>query len=59
MNGTEGRSRTEPEASVAAAVVKAPAADDEKARRMRLPLLSKGAVVGHRFDRPLATEMDD
>jgi hypothetical protein len=36
-----------------------PAGDDEQARRVRLPLLGKGAVVAHRFDQPLAAEMDD
>jgi hypothetical protein len=33
--------------------------DDEHERRVRLLLLSKAAVLAHRFDRPLAAEMDD
>src|SRR4051795_6742259 len=35
------------------------ATDDEHERRVRLLLLSKGAVLAHWFDRPLAPEMDD
>ena len=33
--------------------------DDEHERRVRLLLLSKAAVLAHRFDRPLAAEMDE
>ena len=36
-----------------------PAADDEHERRARLLLLGKAAVSAHRFDRPLAAEMDE
>src|SRR5215204_2489206 len=32
---------------------------DEQARRVRRLLLGKGAVVAHRFDQPLAIELDD
>jgi hypothetical protein len=32
--------------------------DDDQERRVRLLLLGKGAVLTHRFDRPLA-EMDE
>jgi hypothetical protein len=36
------------------------ALDDEQERRVRLLLLGKGAdVVAHRFERPLAAEMDE
>ena len=37
----------------------APAPDDEQERSVRLLLLGEGAVLAHRFDRPLAAEMDD
>jgi hypothetical protein len=37
----------------------APASDDEEERRARLLLLGKAAVLAHRFERPLAAEMDD
>jgi hypothetical protein len=33
--------------------------DDQQARRVRLLLLSKAAVLAHRFERPLAAELDD
>jgi hypothetical protein len=33
--------------------------DDQQARRVRLPLLGKGAVSAHRFEHPLAAEMDE
>ena len=33
--------------------------DDEQARRVRLLLFGKGAVMAHRFERPLTAEMDD
>jgi len=33
--------------------------DDEQERRVRLLLLSKGAVLAHWFDRPLAAGMDE
>jgi hypothetical protein len=33
--------------------------DDEQERRVRLLLLGKGAVLVHRFERPLAAEMDE
>jgi transposase len=33
--------------------------DDEQARRVGLRLLSKGAVLAHRFDRPLAAPSDE
>jgi hypothetical protein len=33
--------------------------DDERERRVTLLLLGKGAVLAHRFERPLAAEMDD
>jgi hypothetical protein len=33
--------------------------DDEQERRVRLLLLSKGAVLAHWFDRPLAAELDE
>ena len=35
------------------------AADDDQARRGRLLLLGKGAVLAHRFERPLAAELDE
>jgi hypothetical protein len=35
------------------------AVDDEQARRVRLLLVAKGAVLAHRFERPLAAGMDD
>jgi hypothetical protein len=35
------------------------ATDDEEERRGRLLLLGKGAVLAHRFDRPLAAESDE
>jgi hypothetical protein len=37
----------------------APASDEEQERTVGLLLLGKGAVFAHRFDRPLAVEMDD
>ena len=37
----------------------APAADDEYERRVRLLLLSKGAVLAHWFHSPLAAGMDE
>ena len=43
----------------AAAVRGAVAADDEEERRVRLLLLGKAAVLAHRFERPLAAEMDE
>ena len=36
-----------------------PAQDDEEERSVRLLLLGKAAVLAHRFERPLAAEMDD
>ena len=33
--------------------------DDEQARELRLPLLGKGAVFAHQFERPLTAGMDD
>jgi hypothetical protein len=33
--------------------------DDEEERRMRLLLLGKAAVLAHRYERPLAAEMDE
>ena len=33
--------------------------DDEQERRVRLLLLGKGAVLAHRFERPLAAELDE
>jgi hypothetical protein len=33
--------------------------DDEEERRVRLLLLGKAAVLAHRYERPLAAEMDD
>jgi hypothetical protein len=35
------------------------ALDDEEERRVRLLLLGKAAVLTHRYERPLAAEMDD
>jgi hypothetical protein len=35
------------------------ARDDEEERRVRLLLLGKAAVLAHRFERPLAAEMDE
>jgi hypothetical protein len=35
------------------------ASDDDQERRVRLLLLGKAAVLAHRFERPLAVEMDD
>jgi hypothetical protein len=35
------------------------APDDEEERRVGLLLLGKGAVLAHRFDRPLAAESDE
>jgi hypothetical protein len=42
-------------------IVKAEAVemDDEHERRVRHLLLSKGAVLAHWFDRPLAALLDD
>jgi hypothetical protein len=37
----------------------APAQDDEEERRVRLLLLGKAAVLAHRYERPLAAEMDE
>jgi hypothetical protein len=37
----------------------APEMDDDQERRVRLLLLGKGAVLAHRFERPLAAELDD
>jgi hypothetical protein len=42
-----------------AATRNAPARDDEQARRVKLLLLGKGAVLVRRFDCPLAAEMDE
>jgi hypothetical protein len=36
-----------------------PARDDEEERRVRLLLLGKAAVLAHRYERPLAAEMDE
>jgi hypothetical protein len=36
-----------------------PARDGEQARGLRLLLLGKGAVLAHRFERPLAAELDE
>ena len=46
-------------ASVAAAARLTTGRDDEHERRIRLLLLSKGAVLAHWFHRPLAAGMDD
>jgi hypothetical protein len=35
------------------------ARDDDQERKLRLLLLGKGAVLAHRFERPLAAEMDE
>jgi hypothetical protein len=35
------------------------AKDDEEERRVRLLLLGKAAVLAHRYERPLAAEMDE
>src|SRR5215216_6227285 len=37
----------------------APARDDHQESRVRLLLLSKGAVLAHACERPLAAELDD
>jgi hypothetical protein len=44
-------------ASTAAALTLAK--DDDQERRVRLVLLGKGAVLAHRFERPLAAELDE
>src|SRR5215210_5096088 len=36
-----------------------PGSDDEQARRVGLLLLGKAAVLAHRFERPLAAELDE
>jgi Transposase DDE domain group 1 len=36
-----------------------PARDDEEERKVRLLLLGKAAVLAHRYERPLAAEMDE
>jgi hypothetical protein len=33
--------------------------DDDQERTVRLLLLGKGAVLAHRFERPLAAAMDE
>jgi hypothetical protein len=48
-----------PIASVSSGESQTPAADVEQERTVGLLLLGKGAVFAHRFDRPLAVEMDD
>ena len=35
------------------------AVEDEEERRVRLLLLGKAAVLAHRYERPLAAEMDE
>jgi len=45
--------------SVSAEVRTTFAADDQQARRVRLPLLGKGAVSAHPFEHPLAAQMDE
>jgi hypothetical protein len=40
-------------------VLSTPATGGEQERGLRLLLLGKAAVFAHRFDRPLAVEMDD
>ena len=37
----------------------ATALDDDEVRRVRLLLLGKAAVLAHRYERPLAAEMDE
>jgi hypothetical protein len=58
-NVTPKRGRSVEEAGVPIDLELALASDDEHERRVRLLLLSKAAVLAHRFDRPLAAEMDD
>ena len=53
------RSRVQTRASAWAVKSGATALDDEEKRRGRLLLLGKGAVLAHRFDRPLAAESDE
>jgi hypothetical protein len=48
-----------PDASAPMVECGAVAADDEEQRRVRLLLLGKAAVLAHRFERPLAAEMDE
>jgi hypothetical protein len=53
------RTRFRPDASARVPVHDAPARDDEQERRVRLLLLSKGAVLAHACEHPLAAQMDD
>jgi hypothetical protein len=45
--------------SVSARQLKTPTWDDEEERRVRLLLLGKATVLAHRYERPLAAEMDE
>ena len=47
------------QASVAELTCQTLVPQDEHERRVRLLLLSKAAVLAHRFDRPLAAELDE
>ena len=47
------------DASVLSPLAQALGADDDQERKGRLLLLGKGAVLAHRFARPLAAELDD
>jgi hypothetical protein len=46
-------------ATVSAGAHLAVGKDDEEERRVRLLLLGKAAVLAHRYERPLAAEMDE
>ena len=47
------------EGGVRGGCAEAPGLDDDQERRVRLLLLGKGADLAHRFERPLAAELDE